>query len=77
MAQENGPLWYQGPGISTAPTMTAAKKPVKNVDLWQQLEDEVTQHRIDWNWVKGHAGIEDNELADQLANAAIDEKMQA
>jgi ribonuclease HI len=56
---------------------TAAKKPVKNVDLWQQLEDEVTQHRIDWNWVKGHAGIEDNELADQLANAAIDEKMQA
>jgi len=54
---------------------TAAKKPVKNIDLWQQLEAEVTQHRVDWNWVKGHAGVEDNELADQLANAAIDEKM--
>jgi len=56
---------------------TAAKKPVKNIDLWQQLEAEVAQHKIDWNWVKGHAGIADNELADQLANAAIDAKMQA
>ena len=56
---------------------TAAKKPVKNIDLWQQLEAEVAQHEIDWNWVKGHAGIADNELADQLANAAIDAKMQA
>ena len=56
---------------------TAAKKPVKNVDLWQQLEAEVAQHEIDWNWVKGHAGIADNELADQLANAAIDENLQA
>ena len=56
---------------------TAAKKPVKNIDLWQQLEAEVRQHRVDWNWVKGHAGIEDNELADQLANAAINEKMRA
>ena len=54
---------------------TAAKKPVKNVDLWQQLEVEVAQHEIDWNWVKGHAGNEGNELADQLANAAIDAKM--
>ena len=51
---------------------TSAKKPVKNVDLWQQLEDEVARHKIDWNWVKGHAGIVDNEHADQLANAAID-----
>ena len=56
---------------------TAAKKPVKNVDLWQQLEDEVSQHKVDWNWVKGHAGIEGNEQADQLANAAIDEKLRA
>jgi ribonuclease HI len=56
---------------------TAAKKPVKNIDLWQQLEAEAAQHEIDWNWVKGHAGIADNELADQLANAAIDAKMQA
>ncbi len=51
---------------------TAAKKPVKNIDLWQQLDDEVTRHQIDWNWVKGHSGVEDNEFADQLANAAID-----
>lgn len=51
---------------------TAAKKPVKNIDLWQQLDDEVSRHEIDWNWVKGHSGIEDNEFADQLANAAID-----
>ncbi len=51
---------------------TAAKKPVKNVDLWQQLDDEVARHQIDWNWVKGHSGVEDNEFADQLANAAID-----
>lgn len=51
---------------------TAAKKPVKNYDLWQLLDKEVAEHRIDWNWVKGHSGIEGNELADQLANAAID-----
>jgi ribonuclease HI len=51
---------------------TAAKKPVKNIDLWQQLDDEVARHEIDWNWVKGHSGVEDNEFADQLANAAID-----
>lgn len=51
---------------------TTAKKPVKNIDLWQQLDDEVTRHEIDWNWVKGHSGVEDNEFADQLANAAID-----
>jgi ribonuclease HI len=56
---------------------TAAKKPVKNIDLWQQLEDAVTRHEIDWIWVKGHAGIEGNELADQLANAAIDANKQA
>lgn len=51
---------------------TAAKKPVKNIDLWQQLDDEVSSHKIHWKWVKGHSGIEDNEFADQLANAAID-----
>lgn len=51
---------------------TAAKKPVKNIDLWQRLDDEVKRHEIDWNWVKGHSGVEDNEFADQLANAAID-----
>ena len=56
---------------------TAAKKPVKNVDLWQQLDDEVGRHDVDWRWVKGHSGVEGNELADQLANSAIDEAMPA
>ena len=51
---------------------TAAKKPVKNVDLWQQLDDEAGRHAINWQWVKGHAGNEGNELADRLANDAID-----
>ena len=52
---------------------TAARKPVKNVDLWQQLSDEIERHTVDWRWVKGHSGVEGNELADQLANLAIDE----
>jgi len=53
---------------------TAAKKPVKNHDLWQQLDAEIASHNVDWKWVKGHSGIEGNELADQLANEAIDAK---
>ncbi len=53
---------------------TAARKPVKNQDLWQQLDQQVLQHQITWHWVKGHAGIHGNELADQLANRAIDEQ---
>ena len=56
---------------------TAAKKPVKNVDLWQQLDRETERHRIEWRWVKGHAGIEGNELADQLANQAIDAEIES
>ncbi len=52
---------------------TAAKKPVKNVDLWQLLDNEVLRHNINWQWVKGHSGIYGNEMADQLANQAIDE----
>jgi len=52
---------------------TADKKPVKNVDLWQALEREIARHKIEWHWVKGHAGVPGNERADQLANAAIDE----
>ncbi len=52
---------------------TAGKKPVKNQDLWQQLVDYVAQHDVDWHWVKGHSGHRENELADQLANIAIDE----
>ncbi|MBK8628763.1 MAG: ribonuclease HI [Sphingomonadales bacterium] len=51
---------------------TADKKPVKNVDLWQELVEICKIHRIDWQWVKGHAGDPDNERADQLAsNAAL------
>lgn len=47
---------------------TAAKQPVKNKDLWQALDEQVQRHRVDWRWVKGHAGHEGNERADQLAN---------
>jgi len=47
---------------------TAAKEPVKNVDLWQKLDEVVRTHDIDWVWVKGHAGHEGNERADELAN---------
>ncbi len=52
---------------------TAAKKPVKNADLWQRLEQAVQAHQIDWQWVKGHSGHLENERADELANIAIDE----
>ena len=54
---------------------TAAKKPVKNADLWQLLDQQVKKHQIKWHWVKGHAGIAGNEMADQLANQAIDGAM--
>ncbi len=51
---------------------TADKKPVKNVDLWQELLDAIKPHQIEWEWVKGHNGDPDNERADQLAsNAAL------
>ncbi|MBK19850.1 MAG: ribonuclease HI [Rhodospirillaceae bacterium] len=52
---------------------TAAKKPVKNVDLWQALDVAVGMHEIDWRWVKGHAGHPDNERADELARRGADE----
>ena len=52
---------------------TASKKPVKNVDLWKKLDVLVQGRSISWNWVRGHSGDEGNELADGLANAAIDE----
>ncbi len=51
---------------------TAAKKPVKNSDLWQQLDFETARHQLTWRWVKGHSGNPGNELADQLANQAIE-----
>ncbi|VWX58810.1 ribonuclease HI [Sphingorhabdus sp. 109] len=49
---------------------TAARKPVKNADLWQDLLKAVEPHQIEWHWVKGHAGDADNERADQLASDA-------
>ncbi|WP_265570449.1 ribonuclease HI [Sphingomicrobium nitratireducens] len=48
---------------------TAAKKPVKNADLWQALDEAQSRHRIDWHWVKGHSGHPENERADELATA--------
>jgi ribonuclease HI len=51
---------------------TADRKPVKNQDLWQQLETAAGPHRIEWHWVPGHAGVPGNERCDALANAAID-----
>ncbi len=50
---------------------TAAKKPVKNADLWQQLEAAHQRHEMNWQWIKGHAGHEGNERADELARMGI------
>ena len=51
---------------------TASKKDVKNKDLWMALDQECSKHQIDWKWVKGHSGHRENEIADTLANKAID-----
>lgn len=51
---------------------TANKKPVKNIDLWQQLDALIVKHTITWYWVRGHSGHVENELVDRLANIAID-----
>lgn len=51
---------------------TASKQPVKNEDLWRRLDELAARHRIDWVWVKGHAGHDDNERADQLANRGVE-----
>jgi len=50
---------------------TADKKPVKNVDLWQRLDELARQHEVEWHWVRGHAGHPENERADALANKGI------
>ncbi|MFQ3232265.1 MAG: ribonuclease HI, partial [Reinekea sp.] len=52
---------------------TASRKPVKNQDLWITLDALIEKHNVSWHWVKGHAGDPMNELADQLANQAMDE----
>lgn len=50
---------------------TASKQPVKNVDLWEQLDNAVARHQVEWRWVKGHSGVPENERADELARLAI------
>jgi ribonuclease HI len=59
------------PGWKARGWRTAAKTPVKNVDLWQRLEQAAAAHEIEWHWVRGHAGHPENERADLLARAAI------
>ena len=52
---------------------SAAKKPVKNKDLWQELDVQSSRHTISWKWVKGHSGHRENEIADMLANRGVEE----
>lgn len=54
---------------------TAARKPVKNQDLWERLDQLTAEHDVQWHWVKGHSGHPENELVDQAANDAIDEML--
>jgi ribonuclease HI len=60
------------PGWKARGWRTADRKPVKNQDLWEQLDVLAGRHRIEWLWVPGHAGVPDNERVDRLANEAID-----
>ena len=64
-------LWLEG--WKKKGWKTAARKPVKNVDLWQALDEQNQRHEVEWHWVKGHSGHRENEMADQLANKGIDE----
>ena len=60
------------PGWKKRNWQTAAKKPVKNIDLWKRLEKAAETHQLEWEWVRGHQGHVENERADQLAVAARD-----
>jgi ribonuclease HI len=60
------------PNWKKAGWKTAAKKPVKNEDLWRRLDSAIQSHTIDWRWVKGHSGNLGNERADALANLGVD-----
>lgn len=51
--------------------ITADKKPVKNADLWKMLDEEAAKHKVEWRWVRGHAGDPGNERADELANQGV------
>jgi ribonuclease HI len=56
---------------------TSAKKPVKNEDLWRRLDEAAQRHRVDWRWVKGHSGDDENERADELAREGLRESQEA
>jgi ribonuclease HI len=56
---------------------TSAKKPVKNEDLWRRLDTAAQRHQVDWRWVKGHAGHDENERADELAREGLREAREA
>ncbi len=60
------------PGWKSRGWKTASKQPVKNVDLWQRLDEAVRQHQVRWEWVKGHNGHPENERADELARRGIE-----
>ena len=60
------------PGWKSRGWRTAARKPVKNQDLWQRLDALAARHDVDWHWVKGHAGDPGNEAADALANQGLE-----
>jgi ribonuclease HI len=57
--------------------LTSAKQPVKNTDLWQELQAAVSRHDVEWHWVKGHAGHPENERADRLAARGLEEAVAA
>ena len=61
------------PGWKKKNWKTAARKPVKNADLWMALDEQNQRHEVQWCWVKGHSGHRENEIADELANRGIDE----
>ncbi|WP_071871321.1 ribonuclease HI [Atopomonas hussainii] len=61
------------PGWKKRGWKTAAKQPVKNADLWQQLDEQAARHKIEWRWVRGHTGHPGNERADALANRGVAE----
>lgn len=64
------------PGWKAKGWKTAGRKPVKNIDLWHELDTVVQQHNVRWHWVRGHSGHPENERADELANFAIDEMLE-
>ncbi|AQZ95491.1 ribonuclease HI [Halopseudomonas phragmitis] len=56
---------------------TSSRQPVKNADLWQQLDELVAQHQVEWRWVRGHSGHRENEIADALANQGVEQVLKA